>query len=244
MNHAWLITDLDQALLMAQAVAIVASRSSVTAYNLGLYSASSSIVLFIVLLQQNSQVLIGLVKDHPVSFALRIVSNVAAVFLVAPSMLLPRRPDVYYKNRIIDRMFTNSAYSRFTFSWPINVLDKAREKKDLEAIDLPKPNHHTRAEDQAAAWRRYNLQGPLWKALLWVYAWPIALQWALCTISSVVSFAPYLITLSILRIMETKEPGESLPSSVWFLVVWLGISILAQAVRDSYLHFILHSNSL
>jgi hypothetical protein len=222
---------------MVQAVALVASHSSVKAYNLGLYLGTSGLVLAVVLLLQNSEVLEEALKLHVVSFALRIVSIVAVFCLVGASILLPRRPDVYYNDRIVDRMYTASAYDRLTFSWTMNVLDKAKEKKDLDAVDLPRPDHYTRASDQSATWKSFNFTGPLWKSLLWAYSSILIRQWTLCIIGSSISYLPYWITLQILRRLETKRPGEPFGSNIWFLVIWLGISIIGQAASSNCFPF-------
>jgi hypothetical protein len=220
-------------LLLAQAMALVASRSSVHAYSLGLYMSASSITLAIILLLQDTEILGAVLSRHPLTFALRVASTVASGTLSVASILLPRRPDVFYEDRIVDRMYTVNAYKRMTFSWTDNVLATARKKKDLDASDLPRPDHHSRAKDQSASWKAYNFKGPLWKSIFWAYKYVLAVQWTMCIAGSCLGFAPYWVTLQLLRFLETREKGQSFPVEVWILVIWLGVAIIAQAVRQS-----------
>ncbi|KAM0335380.1 hypothetical protein ACHAQA_000425 [Verticillium albo-atrum] len=216
-------------LLALQVVCIIATNDSVQAYQVGLLTGFSSLILLLVLLIQNTYVLGDLLRQDTTSFALRIVNLAAILGLTAASVSLPRRPDVFVNDKIVDRMHTVSAYSRFTWSWCGDVLKAATAKKDLEVVDLPRPDFNTRAEDMSAQWKAYNFKGPLWRNVIWAFRWSLTIQWALAIFRNFVSFAPYWVTLRILRALEARQPGEKLSVDTWIMVFWLGFTILADA---------------
>jgi hypothetical protein len=215
---------------LTQALAVVASRSSVQAYGLGLSLALSSLALLVVLLLQSMTVLGRMLNHHVLSAALRIVSVAASVSLAAASVSLPRRPDVFFDDRVVDRMRTVNAYSRFTFGWCSNILAIAKKKRDLEATDLSRPDHDSRAKDKAAAWNKMGDKYPLWRSLLWAYKGPLIVQWTMCIFGSLLAYLPQWFTLQILKTLERRIPGERLGDEVWFLVVWMGIATISTAV--------------
>lgn len=222
-----------QGLLALQSLSLIASHSPTQAYSTGLYLALSAMTATVVLLLQDTAVLGIVLKTHAVSAALRIVVVAATACLMAASLVLPRRPDVFYNGRVVDRESTVNAYLRFTFSWSANVLATAKEKQDLDVTDLPRPSHYTRSADLATLWKSQNYEGPLWKSLLWTYKGPLILQWFLCIVGSALAYLPYWVTLQLLKAFENRKPGQSLGVEVWFLVVWMGFSVVAQSVRRS-----------
>ncbi|RBQ89932.1 hypothetical protein VDGD_01026 [Verticillium dahliae] len=225
-------------LLAVQTVCIIATNDSVLAYNVGLWTWLSSLLLLLLLLVQDTSLLGELLHRDNASFALRIVNLVAALGLTTASITVQRRPDVFVDGKIVDRMHTVSAYSRFTWSWCTGVLKQATAKKDLEVADLPRPDHNTRARDQSAQWKAYNFKGPLWKNVIWAFRWPLMIQWLLAIFRNVVSFAPYWVTLRILRALEARQPGEKLSVETWIMVFWLGLTVLADAWFSACLFWI------
>ncbi|KAG7137339.1 ATP-dependent bile acid permease like protein [Verticillium longisporum] len=233
----WLTTA-SWLLLAVQTVCIIATNDSVQAYNVGLWTWLSSLLLLLLLLVQDTSLLGELLHRDNASFALRIVNLVAALGLTTASITVQRRPDVFVDGKIVDRMHTVSAYSRFTWSWCTGVLKQATAKKDLEVADLPRPDHKTRARDQSAQWKAYDFKGPLWKNVIWAFRWPLIIQWLLAIFRNVVSFAPYWVTLRILRALEARQPGEKLSVETWIMVFWLGLTVLADAWFSACLFWI------
>ena len=187
--------------------------------------------MLVVLILQNMVILPALFKDHVLHFVFRIATMGAAVGLTAASISLPRRPDVFFHNQVVDRMMTVNAYQRFTFGWCANVLATAKGKKEvLEATDLPRLNRSTRAADKAASWKEMERKDQLWLSILWAYKWPLLIQWALCLASSVLSYLPQWFTLQILNALERRPPGGRLDGRVWLFVAWLGLATLMAGV--------------
>ncbi|OLN81740.1 ATP-dependent bile acid permease 3 [Colletotrichum chlorophyti] len=226
----WLATG-TWALLALQAVAIVATNDSVHAYGLGLKLWFSGLVFTALQLLQNTEALGHLLKNNPVSFGLKIASLTFALALTATGVALPRRPDVFYEGREVDRLMTVPAYTRFTWGWCSGIINLATKKKDLEATDLPKPDYWTRSQDAASTWKSYNFKpgSNLWWAIIWAYRWPLFVQWSIAISKAFLSLAPSWITLQILTALQHRKPGEEMPANVWTLVFWLGLAILADA---------------
>ncbi|KAJ9151903.1 p-loop containing nucleoside triphosphate hydrolase protein [Pleurostoma richardsiae] len=222
-------------LILFQAVAIASSRKSVQAYSLGIHSFLSCIILAVILLVQDTRILETLLHQDPALFALRII-DVAVVFLLAfASVSIPRRPDVYNENgQRIDPMYTVSAFSRFNFGWPKDVLDLARKKKNLDMADLPRPDHFTRAKDVTKDWRKRNPDHPLWLSIILAHKMAFALQWVLTLGTAILNFAPQWVILQLLRILESRGGGGTYDAQVWMWVVWLGLVIIVQNFVESY----------
>ncbi|KAI0392247.1 P-loop containing nucleoside triphosphate hydrolase protein [Xylariaceae sp. FL0594] len=226
------------ALLTFQAACIAASRSSVDAYNLGIYSSLSSIVLAAVLAVQDTRVAAHLLRhDEPV-FAIRLVEIITVVCLAFSSLTIPRRPDVFYKGEVVDRLYTCSAWSRFNWSWPSSILGLASTKKNLDMSDLPRPSHYVRAGDATAEWESYNFTRPLWISVILAHKWGFALQWALSLVTAVLNFAPQWVVLQILHLLERREQHERIGYEGWVWAIWLLVAITAQSWVETHIFWL------
>jgi hypothetical protein len=187
-------------------------------------------VYLIIALLQNSVILAPLIRAHALSAALRAATMGAALCLALASISLPRRPDVYFRDRLVDRMMTASAYQRFTFDWCGNVLETAQRKQDMDVADLSRPGHALRAADKVATWNGQRSGRPVWRSLISEYKWTLIVQWSLAIAASVLSYLPHWCTYKILTALENRPPGASLDGQVWFYVIGLGAATLAATV--------------
>ncbi|WYZ44130.1 hypothetical protein EsH8_VII_000566 [Colletotrichum jinshuiense] len=226
----WLATGI-WILLALQAVGIAATNDSVHAYNLGLWLWLSGLIFAAIQVLQNTSVFRDLLENNPVSFGLKIASLVLVLAITVTGVALPRRPDVFYNGRAVDRLRTVPACTRFTWGWCSQIIDLAIQKKDLEASDLPRPDHSTRSQDSVAAWKSYDFKSDssLWWSIVWAYRWPLFIQWSIAISKAFLSLAPSWITLQILEALQRRKPGQELPVDIWILVFWLGLAILADA---------------
>ncbi|KAL2168786.1 hypothetical protein VTG60DRAFT_6825 [Thermothelomyces hinnuleus] len=223
------------ALLLFQAIAIASSRNSVQAYDLGLYTFLAATLLAGILLSLGTEIGEDLWHSAPLSFALRAAELVSSISLAISTLCIPRRPDVFYQGQLVDRMWTASAFSRFTWSWASGLLALASKKKDLDLEDLPRPNRFVRAASVSASWRAQKNTGKrLWLALLLAHFKPLALQWFVTLIASILNFAPQWVILQLLRFLETRESGGGQDLEAWMWVIWLGIVIIAQGWVETY----------
>ncbi|KAL2165366.1 hypothetical protein VTH06DRAFT_664 [Thermothelomyces fergusii] len=223
------------ALLLFQAIAIASSRNSVQAYDLGLYTFFAATLLAGILFSLGSRIGEDLWYSAPLLFALRAAELVSSISLATSALCIPRRPDVFYQGELVDRMWTASALSRFTWSWASGLLDLASRKKDLDLEDLPRPDQFVRAASVSASWKAQKNAGRrLWQALILAHFKPLALQWFVTLIASILNFAPQWVILQLLRYLETREPGDGRELEAWMWVVWLGIVIIAQGWVETY----------
>lgn len=158
------------------------------------------------------------------------VTTGAAVGLVFSSLLLPRRPDVFSNGRLVDRMFTTSAWSRLTFAWATPLMVLATEKGDLDLVDLARPSHDLRPDYQSAQWEARKIKDTVFRSLLRIYGWGVVKQWTTATLSITVSYAPWWITLRLLESLESRLPGETSGSRIWLFLVWLGLAKILNSV--------------
>ncbi|KAK3352219.1 ABC transporter [Lasiosphaeria hispida] len=230
----WLLTAA-WGLLGVQAIAIAASRDSVSAYYQGLRLAGSSLIIGSVLLARLNVAQTWYDAAGRTGLILCVVSSVAAAGLVLASLLLPRRPDVFSKGRIVDRMFTTSAWSRLTFVWATPLMLLATEKGDLDLVDLPRPSHYLRPDYQSAEWKTRKNKDSFFKSMMRIYGWGVVKQWMTAALNSSVSYLPWWITLRLLESLESRRPGETAGSRIWLFLVWLGLVKIANSLIESWL---------
>lgn len=242
--NGWLSTA-TWGLILFQAISIAACRNSVRSYDLGLYTCLSALILSGLLLDQGTRLVSSLWFSDRGVLALRACELASALCLIFSSLAIPRRPEVFDKEgRLIDRQFSDTALSRFTFAWCAPILSLARKKNDLDLADLARPDHYTRAHDVSAAWKLKDLQGPLWWSLIRAH-WPaFALQWTLTLATAFLNFAPQWVILQILRGLENYASHGDAPRGpeLWVWVIWLGISIIVQSWVESYLFWLSFSD--
>jgi len=220
--------------LLFQAVAIASSRSSVLAYDLGIKTFFSALVLGGLVLAQGTQHTKSLLEGDPTLAALWATELVLAVCLAIAGLSLPRRPDVFKNGELVDRMYTVCAFSRFNFAWPDHLLSLASKKKNLDMKDLGRLNHYTRAAEVSADWKRRNYKHRLWISVCLAHKRTFAVQWSLTLCSSFLNFAPQWVILQLLRILETREPDSQSGLDVWIWVVWLFMALIAQSWVESW----------
>jgi ABC-type multidrug transport system fused ATPase/permease subunit len=228
--------------LLLQAVAIASSRNSVQAYNLGTYTFLSSAVLAGILLIQGTKVADSLLHSCPEAFALRVTEFLLSLCLAISALCIPRRPDVFYNGELVDRMYTASALSRFTFGWPVDILKLATRKKDLDLVDLTRPDHFTRAASVSASWKKRENRHSLWLGLILAHKDAFVLQWFLTLCTSVLNFAPQWVILQLLQFLERRQPGVNHGLEAWMWVVWLGVAIIGGSWVESYVFWLSYSD--
>ncbi|KAI1209695.1 putative ATP-binding cassette transporter protein [Annulohypoxylon truncatum] len=221
-------------LLTLQATCIASSRNSVTAYDLGVWSFLSSIILAAVLAVQDDDVAVFLLKHSAGIFSLRLIEIIAAICLAVASLSLPRRPDVFHDGQLVDRLYTESAWSRFNWSWPAYLLRTAAKKGNLDLEDLPRPDHYTRSKETAADWESRGFTGPLWISIVFAHKWLFALQWMLSVTTAFLNLAPQWVVLQLLNMLERRQNREKLGYEAWVWVVLMAVAVLVRSWVEAY----------
>ncbi|KAH8816370.1 putative ABC bile acid transporter [Xylogone sp. PMI_703] len=236
--EAWFIVAL-WGFLVFQAIAISLVRDSIRAYNLGVHTFFSSLAQLAVLLYQAKLLAQGRTDiGPPLPFALHIVQIVLIIAVGFASVLIPRRPEVYQDGMPIDAMHTVSVLAKFSFDWVTQLLVFAGKKKKLNLEDLPRMDHKTRAKELSEAWESKSHPKKLWIAMLVEHKWPFILQWILTLIQAFGNFAPQFILLHILRLLERRQPGESVAAEAWAWVVGLFLTTIVASWIEAWLYWL------
>ncbi|KAM0242892.1 hypothetical protein ACHAP5_007145 [Fusarium lateritium] len=215
----WLITG-TWALIILHAISLSAHHSSVKVHDLGLWLLGSCLVVTTITVPQLTREAQYASRDSITTLVLRAVNLGTVVALSFFSVLLPRRPDVFFKGQKVDDQWTVSAFNRYTWSWIAPLLTYAVEKKDLDASDVPHVDRTLRAADLKEDWLASKPQGSLFRSLIWAYKFPFALQFSLTVFRNFLALLPFWAMLRVINILEQRDVG--LPGSsdleLWVLI--------------------------
>lgn len=202
-------------------------------HDLGLWLLASSIVVAAISVFQLSLAIQNAAKYNDAVFILRAANSATVIILGFCTVLIPRRPEVIFKNRKVDGQWTVSALSRYTWGWVRPVLDRATKTGDLEAEDVPYPDNTVRADRLQEEWETFGFKGSLLRSLIWAYKGRIATQWSITTFRCFLSAMPYWIMLRLIRILETRGRGSASTMELWTLVLCLALfTLIDQVILD------------
>lgn len=177
------------------------------------------------------QVWVGLQLAQIASAALRAVLCV----------LLPRRPDVYHEDKLVERELSVSILSRFTFSWANGLLNYAVEHKTMDLDDIPKLTASNRAGFLREKFEIARQDRKLWLAIVFAHLGPLIAQTILSLLICFLSFGPQVALFQILKTLELRgTPDWNVGASyVWVLALG-GLLLLASTV-ESWLFWVVYS---
>ncbi|KAF3387432.1 ATP-dependent bile acid permease [Penicillium rolfsii] len=151
------------------------------------------------------------------------------------TVLLPRRPDVFFDGQIVDRELTVTAFGRYTFSWAGSILGYAVKNRTLALTDLPKLRAAKRAERLRAHFERAKKGRKIWKALVYAHWDSLLFQLFLTLIISVLSFGPQMALFHILSSLETRGTDAFNPAQTIAWVLALGGLMLLLSTFEAWL---------
>lgn len=151
------------------------------------------------------------------------------------TILLPRRPDVFFDGKIVDREMTVTAFGRYTFSWAGNILGYAVKNRTLALSDLPKLRAAKRAESLRAHFERAKRGRKIWKALVYAHWDSLLFQLFLTMIISILSFGPQMALFHILSSLETRGTDAFNPAQTIAWVLALGGLMLLNSTFEAWL---------
>lgn len=212
-------------------------------FSLGLYSALSSIFLFAVLFYQTSILIQNKSGEntqwmYTVHVYIYSAQVVASLLSALAGISLPRRPQVFYKNHVVDNMDTQSALEKYTFAWIEPILMIARKRRHLDLKDLPKMSHHARAKDLSDSWANKRHSRKLWVEVALAHKRALIVQWILTFCQSIGTFAPQFATYFILKMLEDNTVGQRAPPEAWIWVIVLTITSIGSSWVESWLYWI------
>ncbi|CVK83318.1 related to multidrug transporter (yeast bile transporter) [Fusarium proliferatum] len=215
----WLIAGA-WALILLHAISLSAHHAPVKVHDLGLWLFGSSLIVTTIAVPQLIKEAQFFTRDNTVALVLRAVNVGAVVFLCLFSVLLPRRPDVFFKDQKVDEQWTVSAFSRYTWSWVDPLLSFAVKKNDLDASDVPHVDRTLRAADLKEDWLASKPQGSLFRSLFWAYKGSFMVQFSLTVFRNILALLPFWTMLRVINILEQRDVGLSGASNLelWILI--------------------------
>ncbi|KAF5978089.1 ATP-dependent bile acid permease [Fusarium coicis] len=215
----WLIAGA-WALILLHAISLSAHHAPVKVHDLGLWLFGSSLIVATITVPQLIKEAQFFTRNNTVALVLRAVNVGAVVLLCLSSVLLPRRPDVFFKGKKVDEQWTVSAFSRYTWSWVDPLLSFAVKKNDLDASDVPHVDRTLRAADLKEDWLASKPQGSLFRSLFWAYKGSFMVQLSLTVFRNILALLPFWTMLRVINILEKRDVGLSGASNLelWILI--------------------------
>ncbi|KAF4592006.1 ABC transporter, transmembrane domain, type 1 [Ophiocordyceps camponoti-floridani] len=230
--ESWLVTG-SWAVVLLQAILLAAHRSPVQVHDLGLWAFFSCLITLAATLFQvvDAGRHVRAFDDTP--SMLRLVNGCLGFGLLFACLSIPRRPRVFYKGKPVDDEWTVSAINRLTWTWAGALLKTARGKGDLDARDIPQPDHQIRAQNLVAAWPDTSLQGKLLRSIVRAYGWRLVLQWIISIGRCLLGVMPFWAMLRLVQSLERKTSGEFSAEELW-LVLFMGVCTMGEQWIDGW----------
>ncbi|KAI9767128.1 MAG: hypothetical protein M1840_005917 [Geoglossum simile] len=234
--ESW-ITVLCWAFLLLQVTNLSLERRSVNRFRLGIYGAFSCLFLIGVICLETRLLKVTYGGGYTYYLSAFVQGATAVVALFA-YVSLPRRPDVFNNDGLVDRQFTVSAISRYTFTWCEPLLKLAALKRRLEMDDLPALDELTTSNSLQRRFHAMKRKGKLWKLVFWCHAAAFIRQWLLTLLASVMGFAPQFCMYRILQLLEKRMLGDFFDTEAWWWVAGLGVGQITQAWLEAWLYWV------
>lgn len=232
-----------QVLLSIQAIAFFTEPRPTSRFTLGQFAFCGSIIAVAVsgiqvhLIWTTHNVLL----QNPVWLGLILAQATSGILRSLFTILLPRRPDVYFEGQLVDQERTVSAFGRYTFSWASNLLAFTLKNRTLELSDLPKLRAEKRTDRLRAHFEESRGSRKVWKALILAHWQSLLLQFALCVVIGILSFGPQLALFNILDSLEARGTESWQPYRCWLWVAALGSLMLLFSTIEAWLFWVVCS---
>lgn len=152
-------------------------------------------------------------------------------------ILLPRRPNVYWNGKLVDREHTVSLLNRLTFHYVTPIVELTTQNQGCIEIDcLPELSSSSRSESLFKHINEALSDRPLWRTIVAVHYSAFLLQTGMTLMSSLLSFGPQITLYGILKCLEDGCTG-----SVGFLVAAMGATICLSSSVTAWMWWITYS---
>ena len=229
-----------QALIFVESMTIYVTTSSLEKCKLGAWSALSSLFVALAIASEDILLYFDGIFPEPtnVHTAFSATQFTLAVILTFASVSIPRRPELYRDGKVVDREYTVSLASRFTFSWASPVLAWAVKNRNMTHDDLPVVNTSMRAHTLKAQFDQVGKRDKLWKQIIWAHKQAFAAQWVLQIVTAITNFLPQIVLYTILRLLEARDAGASNQFQLWLVALGMGLAVAFGAWLESLLFYV------
>ncbi|KAL2809098.1 P-loop containing nucleoside triphosphate hydrolase protein [Aspergillus granulosus] len=229
-------TDLDPDISLLAAWVLVFLQEAVVAtrrrpedrYRLGCYSAWANLAIGADIAQPYA---LALYHDGSVTIlphdAFPIIQLVATGILFLVNLSLPRGPRLYRSNRPVDAEASVSVLTRYTFAWAFNILSLATRKGRLNPEDLALIAEPLRAKNLSDIFYAREPASVAWRKWFRLYWRSFTAQVVIQICANAVHFLPHFLLLTLLRLFEERDAGESVQLKLWLTAAALGGAMMA-----------------
>ncbi|RDW61351.1 hypothetical protein BP5796_11243 [Coleophoma crateriformis] len=191
-------------------------------------------------------VFLGDAPEKPDSIVISSLSGaqvLIALLIVVVIFNIRRRPDVFHKDRVVERQFTGTLWQRYTFSWSSDLLDLAATKL-MDTTDLPIMDSHMRSKVQTARFLAIPLKDDvkLWKRIFWAFRYQLLYQWTICALGSACDVAPQFAMLKLLQYLEQRKEFDAVDARAWYCVLGLFAATIGLTLLDYRIMWLMWSD--
>ncbi|CAG8171204.1 unnamed protein product [Penicillium salamii] len=228
--------------LTIQAVAFYIEPRPTTRYFLGHFALWGSLLAIAYPATELSLFLISGWKAQRGIWAGLLIAQIGSAFLRGLfAVLLPRRPDVFFNGKPVDRELSTSLLGRFSFSWAGGLLNYAAKKKTMELDDIPKLPASKRVGVLRENLEAVRGNRKLWKAIARAHPGALLAQTILSFVICFLNFGPQLALLKILQALELRDTPFWNPAAAYIWVVALGGLMFLASSSEAWLFWIAYS---
>ena len=211
-------------------------------YQLGIYGGICSLLLAIAIPVENFSLHFAHAMPQPlnVHVTLSTIQFIIASILIFANTLIPRRPDVYRNEKIVDRQNTCSFLGKITFSWPTELMSFAANNKGLDYSDLHEIDNENRSMTLRKRFEDEGKTGSVWLSIFKSHKWAFIQQYVFEIITCFTNFIPQVALYAILTALEARDAGESNTFRLWALVIGLGAASISSLWIESWLFYIVY----
>lgn len=209
-------------------------------FRIASYASLASVVQFVMSGFLDVRLLTPAHYDNLTSFqvAIWIIQLLATACLLFACLCLPRRPDVFIKDKVVDRQYTASALSRFTFAWPSHLVKYIIKNPSIDVHELPRMDHYTRSENLLTKFSERSPAQALWRQIFGLHYITFAKHWILTATEALLNFVPKVSMYFILHSLERKQEGENIGIDNWIWTLILAVGLILSCWTGTWMRWV------
>ena len=164
------------------------------------------------------------------------------VLTLLSSLLIQRRPTVFYGEKVVDNRYTTSLWGRITFGWTYYTLAFAKKNRRMTLDDVPALSNDVRSRTLLTRFHASYKLEKLWARVLWHFRGGLLESAGFISIAAILQFTPQLAMYNILKLIEAKAPGTPIAVQAYLWVLGLGLSMIVGSFIETWLFWIVEAH--